>query len=649
MNDHQTRLQFGLWESPFSPLRLARGLTFTDAAWDESGALVWREVRSDRGVLVLQEPDSQAHRELNAEHSVRARVGYGGGDFTVGHGYAYYIEAASGRIYRQPLAHGQAEAITPAFGQYASPALSPDGKWLLFVHTYEGQDVLGIVDAQGLRWPQKLVSGDDFYMQPVWHPDSQRLAWIAWNHPRMPWEGSRLQLGRLRFLDPETPTLDEVATLAGGDEVAVFQPAFSPDGRSLAYASDESGWWQLYAYELETGAHRRLTSVEADFALPAWIQGMRTFSFGPDGRRLFAVQNREGFASLWQIDLDSGKARRLPLDEAYTWLEQIAVCPRPEAGGGVRLALLASGVRTPPRLIALSLPANARTGRQASGGALAVRLLRRATVEDLSPETCAPAEAITWKGEDGGAVYGLFYRPHNPRFTAPGRPPLIVSVHGGPTSQSRAFFNPRAQFFATRGYAVLEVNYRGSTGYGRPYWQALNGNWGIYDVQDSVSGARHLVEQGWADGERLVVMGGSAGGFTVLQALEEFPGFFKAGICLYGVSNQFTLVAETHKFEARYSDSLLGPLPEAASIYRARSPVFHAEKIQDPLLIFQGEEDQVVPRAQSDSIVESLRQRGVPHEYHLYPGEGHGFRKTETLEHFYRTVERFLREHVIYA
>jgi dipeptidyl aminopeptidase/acylaminoacyl peptidase len=204
-------------------------------------------------------------------------------------------------------------------------------------------------------------------------------------------------------------------------------------------------------------------------------------------------------------------------------------------------------------------------------------------------------------------------------------------------------------FFTSRGCAVLEVNHRGSTGYGREYRICLRQGWGIYDVQDSVSGAKHLVDQALVDGSRLVIMGGSAGGYTVLKALEDFPGFFKAGICLFGVSNMFTLAAETHKFEAHYTDSMIGPLPEAASLYHERSPIFFVDKIQDPIAIFQGEIDRVVPRNQSDTVVESLKRRGIPHEYHLYPGEGHGFRKTETIEAFYTGVEQFLKQYVIFA
>jgi dipeptidyl aminopeptidase/acylaminoacyl peptidase len=634
MREKVTTRQYGLWDSPITPISLARGITFSDVAWDEEGRLVWREVRSGRGVLVVQRTDSQAPRDLNSDLSVRAGVGYGGGDFAVGHGQVYFIESESGRLYRQPLEYGAARPITPAFGHFASPAISPDGKWLLFVHTYEGKDSLGIVDSEGRRWPQKLVSGNDFYMQPTWQPGQAQegqLAWIAWDHPNMPWDGTVLHLAKFDRRNGDFPRIVEEHSIAGDARTSIFQPEFSPDGRYLAYVSDASGWWQIYLYDLENGDHRQVTSAQADHGLPAWIQGMRTYAFGPDGKSIYSLRNQQGFASLVRIDLERGGEERLAVDEVYSWMEQIAVSP-----GGSRIALLASGSETPPRVITF-------------GASEGMRIRQRATSEQLSPGQYAPTQPITWQGMDGETVYGLFNPPHNPGFTSTGKPPLIVNIHGGPTSQRRAAYDAQAQFFASRGYAYLEVNYRGSTGYGREYWEALNGNWGIYDVQDAVSGARHLVDQGAVDGERLVIMGGSAGGFTVLQALEDYPGFFRAGICLYGVANQFTLVAETHKFEERYSDSLLGPLPEATEVYRARSPIFHADKIRDPIAVFQGEEDKVVPRDQSDEIVASLKERGIPHEYHLYPGEGHGFRKTETIEDFYKAVERFLRKYVIFG
>jgi dipeptidyl aminopeptidase/acylaminoacyl peptidase len=630
MTSSKITRQFGLWDSRITPASLGRGITLTDLAWDSDGSLVWREGRSDRGVLVVRPADGQAPRDLNSDLSVRAKVGYGGGDFTAGQGDVYFIEAESGRIYRQPTSAGTTHPITPAFGSAASPELSPDGKWLLFVHTYEGVDRLAIVDQEGQHWPRQLVSGEDFYMQPRWHPQGDRVAWIAWNYPNMPWDGTFLRQGKIEYITNSLPVLSGVTTLAGGENTSIFQPEYSPDGKWLAYMSDESGWWQLYLYDLESGEYQQITNEPAEHGSPAWIQGLRTFAFSQDSKCIYYIRNKEGFNSLWRYRMDTADYEQVPLDPPYTYLEQIAVSSTGQ------LALLASGDRVPQRLVMVS-----------SSGE--VEVAARSTSEEIEVEAYSPLEAIEWTGMDGKTVHGLFYPPHNPSFQGEGLPPLIVDVHGGPTSQVRASFLPRVQFFTSRGYAVLEVNYRGSTGYGRQYRDALRGNWGIYDVQDSVSGAKYLVEQGQVDEERIVIMGGSAGGFSVLKAMEDYPGFFKAGICMYGVSNQFTLVADTHKFEARYSDQLLGPLPKAAALYRERSPEFFCDRIRDPIAIFQGEIDTVVPRSQSERVVASLQRRGVPHEYHLYPGEGHGFRKSETIEAFYKTVDNFLKQNVIFA
>jgi dipeptidyl aminopeptidase/acylaminoacyl peptidase len=475
-------------------------------------------------------------------------------------------------------------------------------------------------------------------MQPAWHPDGRHIAWIAWDFPNMPWDGTFLRVGTLSTVTedaPGLPALEQVATIAGDETTSIFQPEFSPDGRLLAYVSDATGWWQLYVYDLESGEHRQLTFIEAEHGAPAWVQGVRTYGITPDSQKLVFIRNQEGINSLWQLELDTGAEAPLPLDETYSSLDGIAVSP-----DGREVALLASGARQPARVIRFRLPGSA---------AARVQVLRRATAEDLPPETYSEPEPRRWAGHDGETVHGLFYPPHNLGFAGIGKPPLVVSVHGGPTSQARSAFNPRSQFFTSRGYAYLDVNYRGSTGYGRAYRDQLRGNWGIFDVQDAVSGARGLVEAGTVDGSKLVIIGGSAGGYTVLQALVDFPGFFKAGICLYGISNQFTAATETHKFEQSYSDLLLGPLPEAAEIYRQRSPINFADKIQDPVAFYQGEEDVVVPRNQSDEMVASLQRRGVPHIYHVYPGEGHGFRKAENIAHLYQTIEAFLQQYVIFT
>jgi len=633
VNLKKTGRQYGLWDSPITPVSLARGLRFSDVTWDEGGALVWLEGRSDRNVLVVQPPDGNAPRDLNDTYSARARVGYGGGDFCMGGGNVYFVEAESKRIYRQPVTSGTPTPITPAFGATAAPTLSPDGKWLLFINSYEDQDVLALVDTDGKFWPQKVASGADFYMQPAWHPDGLRIAWIEWNHPNMPWDGTTLRMAEMSFPTDQTPVVKNVTTIAGDENTSIYQPEFSPDGRFLAYVSDDSGWWQLYLYDLENGKHRQITHELAEHGSPAWIQGLHNYGFDPQGKHIYFLRNKDAQVSLWSYEIEHGTEERLNLDIEYTYMAQISV-----SNHGI--ALIASAGREPTRVIVVQ--------PTASSHAAQTRIVRRSVAEEIPAIAYSDPHSISWEGMDGGTAHGIYYPPQSDRFEGIGLAPLVVKIHGGPTSQRYVQFDASNQYFATRGYAVLEVNYRGSTGYGREYRNKLRQNWGIYDVQDAVSGAQHLINQGLVDGSKVVIMGGSAGGFTVVKALEDHPGFFKAGINLFGVTNQFTLAADTHKFEQHYTDTLLGPLPEASSLYRERSPIFFADKIQDPIAVFQGEDDVVVPHAQSDELVESLRRRGIPHIYHLYAGEGHGFRKEKTIEHMYTEIEKFLRQYVIY-
>ncbi len=644
---------YGTWSSPLSAKALAGGLRLNDVQWDTiSDTLVWLEGRGAQGVLVAQQ-GTDAPRDLTSDLSVRARVGYGGGDFTVAAGHVYFA-GPEGRLYRQALAGGLAQPITPAFGHAAAPCVSHDGKWLVYVHTYEHQDGLALVDVDGQMWPAKLAYGTDFVMQPAWHPQSQYLAYIAWNHPQMPWDGTELRLIKFDDDGSGVPGIASTETLVGDENTAIFQPEFSPDGRYLAYASDATGWWQLYLYDLTTKTHHQITTIEAEHAIPAWIQGMRTYGWAHDSQSLYFLRSEQGFISLGHCILNDEKVQRVSALAEYSSLSQLATSRHSNA-----LAVIASSANTPARVVSYrpdtsDLPE--RLTADSPGMAVIVdepltglRIHRRSGTESLLPEQLAPVEAITWTGHDDETVYGLYYPPTNPDYESSGAPPLMVMVHGGPTGQTVTGYDVRVQFFASRGFAVLEVNYRGSTGYGVAYRNKLRENWGLYDVEDCASGAQHLVNQDKADASKVVIMGGSAGGFTVYQSLIDKPGFYKAGICLYGVADQFGLALETHKFEERYLDTMLGPLPDAAALYRQRSPIFHAEKIQDPIAIYQGEIDQVVPQNQSDRIVASLRARGVPHEYTVYVGEGHGWRKPETIEAFYNSVLAFLQKHVLFA
>jgi dipeptidyl aminopeptidase/acylaminoacyl peptidase len=636
-------LPYGMWSSPISSARLASSRNIADLAWAANGSLVWLERRSGRQVLVVQPADGQAPRDLNVEYAVSGHVGYGGGAFSVEGDQVMFVEAASGRLYRQPVGGGPLQPLTPAFGGAASPAISPDGRWILYVHTYEGQDCLAVVDQGGRFWPQRLAFGADFYMQPAWHPDGSRVAWVEWDHPNMPWDGTRLQVATLKVSPEGLPVLEDVQTIAGGDEIAIFQPQFSPDGRFLVYVSDQSGWWQIYRCSLLTGEHRQITDALAEHALPAWIQGMRTYDLTPDGRLVVFLRNQGGWVSLWQAGLEDREETQVPVEEHYTYLAQPRVSP-----DGMQVALIASGSTAATRLISLSLPTT-KTKLPVAAQPATARILMRTSSEDLPAQVYASAQPVQWIGLDGGEVFGLFYPPANPDFEGLGKPPLIVMVHGGPTDQVFASFDLDVQFFTSRGYAVLLPNYRGSSGYGRAYRNALQGNWGIYDIQDSVSGARALVDQGGVDGGRMVIMGGSAGGFAVLKILEDYPDLFKAGVCRYPVSDQFQMAMETHKFEAHYNDRLIGQLPQSANLYRERSPIFFADRIRVPLAVFQGDEDRVVPPRQSNELVKILQRQGVPHVYHVYPGEGHGFHKPETTQHYYQAVDAFLRQYVIFT
>ncbi len=630
----RTKRQFGLWDSPITASSLASDRRLEGVAWDSDGrTIVWLEGRSGRSVLVAQAGGGEAPRDLTSELNVRAEVGYGGGDFTAQGGNVYFVVHKTGRIYRQPLLAGSAEPITPEFGHAASPVVSPDGRWLAYVHhDHDDNDRLAIVDTAGKHWPQILSGGHDFYMHVRISPDSKSVCWVAWDHPNMPWDGTLLYHAPLVESESDLPRFGEARVVAGGPDTAIFQPEFTPDGKHLLYVSDETGWGRLVIHDLQTGERRWLTPDGVELGAPAWKQDMQTYAVTHDSRHVIAACSQNGFHSICRIDLDSGASTVVDALAEYTEVVQIKTAPHAD-----RCLLIASGVTTPPRIVEHDFE-NGTT-----------RVVARSSGETIPTNVLSSCEAVSWKTANDEDAHGLFFAPASDRFEGIGQPPVIALIHGGPTSQVRAGWKSDAQFFTSRGYAVLYVNYRGSTGYGREYMLRLRGNWGICDVEDSISGVQHLADAEKIDPQRTVIMGGSAGGFTVLQTMVTQPEAFTAGINLYGVANQFHLASETHKFETRYLDTMLGPLPEASAIYRERSPVFFADKIRRPLAVFQGDIDQVVPRAQSDEIVAALEKSGTPHVYRLYEDEGHGWRRQDTIEDFYHTVEEFLKQHVLFT
>ncbi len=620
----KTVLPYGTWPSPIQPETLGLGKRFSDVQWNGDGrSLVWLEERSGKGVIVCR-TGADAPSDLTETHQVRGGVGYGGGDFYAAKDFVVFAEK-NGRLYRAPIGNGGIQPITPEFGSAASPAVSPDGRWVVYVHSYEKKDRLAIVDSQGHLWPQILVEGADFYMQPVWHPGGEEIAWVEWNHPQMPWDGSLLKTAHWTR---EKGILGDPKLLAGGAEIPVMQPAFSPDGRWLAVLAGDGETDSLLLLDLKKGTRKPLVTG-AVLLDPAWTQGMRSLGWTSDSRKIYYRRNENGFASIWAVDVESGADKKIQTDP-YTWIDQISLSPREEA-----LAFIGSSPSFPERVVFWS------------GGQFLAQ--SRSSAERLAADEFSTPATFVWKANNGEEVRGIYCPPCNSRFESRGLPPAVIDIHGGPTSQRVVSYSGDRAFFTSRGYAYLEVNYRGSTGSGRSYRRALDGKWGELDVEDAVGGAKALCERGLADPARLAIKGGSAGGYTVLNALIRHPGFFRTGVCLFGVSNLFTLAAETHKFEERYEDSLVGPLPEAAQKYRDWSPIFHVDQIRDPLALFQGDEDTVVPPEQSASIAEALERRNIPHLYRLFPGEGHGWRKSETITAYYTEMEKFLRQHLLYA
>ncbi len=628
---------FGTWSSPISAGMTAGTLRLQDVQWDGE-TLVWSETRTfqtgSQNLVVAQRPGDALHDLTDVEQNVRGGIGYGGGEFTVHNGVVVFA-GKNGRLYRVPVTGGRTKAITPTFGSCAAPRVSPDGAWIVYVHHYEGTDGLALVDSNGRHFPRKLAYGTDFVMQPAWSPDGKQIAYIAWDFPNMPWDGTQLHLITLAVDPLGVPYLEESTLITGDNDTSVQQPEFSPDGTRLAYVSDASGWWQLYTYNLSTGEHTQITTEAFEHGVPTWRQGNRVYGWMNDHVIAYLRNAPGGVWSLWQVDLNSGSHMQIDGLEGYNYLTQIATAPNTG-----RIAVIAGSHVQSDRLLTIKPDAPRR-----------VSVRRRSSTESIAADALSKGEPISWTSFDGEPAHGVYFPPASQRFESPGAPPLIVLVHGGPTSQQRTNFQHDVQFFATRGYAVLAPNHRGSTGYGRAYMLKHRGMWGIYDVEDSARGATWLATQGLADPTKFVIMGGSAGGYSVLQSLVTMPGFYRAGVCAYGISNQFTLALEggDWKFESRYNDQLVGVLPDDAERYRERSPLFHADKITDPVILFHGDADEAVPIAQSNAIAASLKARGVPHEYHVYPGEGHGWRKAETTAHYYRAILAFLNQYVIFA
>ena len=610
---------YGSWRSPITADAIvAESIGISSVAID-GDAILWTESRPSEGgrnVIVRMTPDGTVSDVNPPPYNARTRVHeYGGAAWIADAGTVWFSNFDDQRIYRQEPG-GEPRPITPdAPLRYADAALDRARNRLICVredHTDPENIVNAIVavpaavPVDGFGEQTVLAAGWDFVSSPRLSPDGASLAWLSWNHPNMPWDGTQLWTAPVLA----DGSLGEAAPVAGGDSVSVYQPEWSPDGL-LHYVSDVSGWWNLYRNV--DGAAQALYPDDAEYGRPQWAFGSHAYAFAGDGNIVCAV-NRRGAWSLNLLNPDSGMLSPLNVPAGEMGRGDLAV-------SGVTAAVVAGDARRPMSLLRVNL----RDGRWDT--------LRASSVVDVPADYISPAQTIEFPSNDGRPAYALYYPPRNPEYRAPdgALPPLLTLSHGGPTGAASGALDMSVQFWTSRGLAVVDVNYGGSVGYGRAYRQLLNGNWGVVDVDDCANAALHLVHQGLADGDRLAIRGGSAGGYTTLAAL-AFRNVFAAGASYYGVSDLTALAADTHKFESRYLDRLVASYPEGADTYRRRSPINHTDGLSCPIILFQGLEDRVVPPNQSELMFEAVRAKGLPCAYLPFEGEQHGFRRAENIK-----------------
>lgn len=630
---------FGTWESPITPEALTTSALRLDAPQLVGKVAYWLESRPDEGgrsVLMRQELGKDPRELLDASISVRTRAHeYGGGAYLACEDAVFAVFDEDERLYKIPLRQGHSltpVAISPAGPfRYADFCFDERRQRLIAVredHSAEGEEKAAIVAfaIDDPAEPEVLIEGADFYSNPRLSPSGNELLWLSWDHPNMPWDGTEL---RLASVDSQG-ALGEAKVIAGGAQESVFQPRWSPAGE-LYYVSDCSGWWNLYRYD--GGNHECVVRREAEFATPQWVFGMSTYDFLDDDKIICCFC--EG--GLWSLGLITRKktSRGYQFSALASPLTDIANIQANEENV---LFLGANAERSTTLFHLLSQS----IGHKA---APPMQQLRRSKNQHYDPEDLAKPETISYPVGEGEVCHGFYYAPSNARYRGPenAKPPLIVISHGGPTGATGSSLNEKLQFWTSRGFAVLDVNYRGSTGYGRTYRDRLKGHWGVTDVEDVAKGAQYLVEQGLADADKLIIRGSSAGGYTVLAAL-TFTDTFSVGASLYGIGDLTALAEHTHKFESRYLDTLVGPYPEAKATYEARSPIHHIEQLNCPVIFLQGLKDKVVPPEQAEAMVEALSQKGIANRYITFADQGHGFRSAEAIQTAAREELAFYQE-----
>ena len=605
---------YGSWESPITSDLIVAGTIAVGQPLIDGDDLYWIEMRpleGGRSVIVKRDIEGRIADVTPPGFNARTRVHeYGGGDYVARDGMVYFSNFSDQQIYAVLLG-GRPEPLTTIPNMRYADAIVDDQRQRLICiredHTVAGREavnnLVSINFADGAA--DVLVSGNDFYSSPRLSPDGNWLAWLTWNHPNMPWDDTELWVANIK----DDGSLDQPEKVAGGNQESIFHPQWSPRSE-LYFVSDRSGWWNLYRLN-EANVVEPVVEMEAEFGMPQWGFGMSTFAF-ESAERVVCSYVEKG---IWRVSIVDTRTRKLePIESPYTDITYL----RAARGYAV---MRAGSPSEPLSLVRLNL----KTRR--------FEVLRRSNNIEIAEGYLSQPETVEFPTEAGLTAYGFFYRPTNANYRAPDneRPPLLVLSHGGPTAASTTVKSLSIQYWTSRGIGVLNVNYGGSTGFGRAYRDRLKAQWGIVDVDDCINGARYLVARGDADPDRLMISGGSAGGYTTLCAL-TFRDVFKAGASHYGVSDAEALAKDTHKFESRYLDRLFGPYPEAREIYYARSPINFSDRLSCPVIFFQGLEDKVVPPSQAETMVAALQAKGIPVAYIEFAGEQHGFRQAQNIK-----------------
>jgi dipeptidyl aminopeptidase/acylaminoacyl peptidase len=611
---------FGSWASPITIDLLLKGtvqMRNQMVRWDGDD-LYWSELRPDEAgrIVVCRRTSGGAISDVTPKgFNARTRVHeYGGGHFAVSGGTVWFANYADQRLYRQDR-DGAPRPITRAADvRHADMAVDERRGRLYAVredHTTGAKEAVNTIvslDWSRDREPLTIAQGNDFYSSPRLSPDGGRLAWTTWNHPNMPWDGSELWVGELDRDGQVTSS----RKIAGGPAESILQPEWSPSGE-LYFISDRSDWWNLYRAHGE--GDEPLCPRAAEFGAPQWIFGMRFYAFTGDDE-IVCLYSEPGGTKLGRIDVNAGTLQQVEL--IYSNLSSVQ-------SNGRKVALFAGSPALAERLLTIDLAGAAHEVVKVSNPA------------HIDAGNLSLPKAIEFPTEGGLSAHAMYYPPKNQGYeAAPGeKPPLMVRCHGGPTGSAGPIYTFEYHYWTSRGFAVVDVNYGGSSGYGRAYRTRLNGSWGVVDVDDCINAARYLVEQGHADGNRVWITGGSAGGFTVLLSLTR-RNFYDAGASHFGIGDLELFIKETHKFESHYVDTLVGPYPGREDLYRDRSAIHFADNLKCPVILFQGLEDKIVPPSQAEAFVAVCKQKKLPYAYVAFEGEQHGFRQEKNIR---RSIE----------